>query len=237
MTHAPGPVRREHLPDPGRPVTDVSRPTPGALHQGRACLKIERTAQGAIPCPPPRAPARTPRRRPGCAALALTLLLAAAAPLPGADLVLKDAPAHVYFSPNGGAQAALTAAIAQARQTILVQAYSFTSAPIAGALKAAHDRGVAVRVILDKSQRTERTSGLTYLVHAGIPTWIDAAYPIAHDKVMVIDGRVVVTGSFNFTRAAEEKNGENLLIVESPALAELYARNWQAKLSRSEPVD
>lgn len=170
-------------------------------------------------------------------ALALALMLAAARPLPGADLVLKDAPVQVYFSPNGGAQAALVAAIAQARKTVLVQAYSFTSAPVAGALKAAKDRGVAVRVILDKSQRTERYSGLTYLVHAGIPTWIDAAHPIAHDKVMVIDGRTVVTGSFNFTRAAEEKNGENLLIIESPALAERYARNWQVHLSHSEPVD
>ncbi|MGA2083203.1 MAG: phospholipase D family protein [Holophaga sp.] len=178
-----------------------------------------------------------PRRLPGSCLLGFLLLLGVARPLPAADLVLKDTPVHVYFSPGGGAQAALTAAIGQARATILVQAYSFTSAPIAGALKAAHDRGVAVRAILDKSQRTERYSGLTYLVHAGIPVWVDAAHPIAHDKVMVIDGRVVVTGSFNFTRAAEEKNGENLLIIESPALAQLYTKNWQAHLAHSDPVD
>ena len=171
-------------------------------------------------------------------ALAAGLVLAAAAgPLRAADLVLKDAPAHVYFSPQGGAEAALTAAIAKARQSILVLAYTFTSAPVAIALKAAHDRGVAVRVILDHSQRTERYSGLTYLVHAGIPAWIDAAHPIAHNKVMVIDGRTVVTGSFNFTRAAEQKNAENLLIIECPELADLYARNWELHRGHSEPVD
>jgi phosphatidylserine/phosphatidylglycerophosphate/cardiolipin synthase-like enzyme len=118
-----------------------------------------------------------------------------------------------------------------------VQAYSFTSAPIAGALKAARDRGVAVKVILDKSQRSERYTGLTYLVHAGVPVWVDSAHAIAHNKVMVFDGRMVATGSFNFTKAAEEKNGENLLLVESPALAEIYTRNWQDHLAHSERAD
>jgi len=178
------------------------------------------------------------RARPAGAAIRPALALALAlAPLAGADLVLKDAPAHVYFSPGGGAQAALVGAIARARQTILVQAYTFTSAPIAGALKAARDRGVDVRVILDRSQLTERYSGLTYLLHAGVPTWIDDAHPIAHDKVMVLDGRTVATGSFNFTRAAEERNGENLLLVESPALAALYARNWEVHRALSRRMD
>jgi phosphatidylserine/phosphatidylglycerophosphate/cardiolipin synthase-like enzyme len=163
-------------------------------------------------------------------------LLAAACPVHGYDLVLKDAPAHVYFSPQGGAQAGLVAAIAQARKTILVQAYSFTSGPVEQALKAAHDRGVAVRVILDKSQNTER-SGLRFLVQAGIPTWIDPIHAIAHNKVMVIDGGTVITGSFNFTRAAELKNAENLLILESPELADYYAKNWQTHLQHSEPVE
>jgi len=164
-------------------------------------------------------------------------LLLAVWPARGYDLVLKDTPAQVYFSPGGGAQAGLVAAIGQARKTILVQAYSFTSAPVAQALKAAHDRGVDVRAILDKSQRTERYSGMTFLVHAGIPTWIDPVHAIAHNKVMVIDGHVVVTGSFNFTRSAEERNAENLLILDSPELAAIYAKNWQAHLQHSEPAD
>lgn len=71
------------------------------------------------------------------------------------DLVLNNTPTQVYFSPKGRCQDAVVETIGYAKKTILVQAYSFTSAPIAGALKAAHDRGVDVRVILDKSQRTE----------------------------------------------------------------------------------
>jgi len=153
-----------------------------------------------------------------------------------ADLVLRNTPVQVYFSPRGGCTEAIVAALRGAKRTLLVQAYSFTSAPIAGAVKAAHDRGVEVRVLLDRSQRTERYSSSTFLLHAGVPTWIDAAHAIAHNKVMVIDGATVLTGSFNFTKGAEERNAENLLIIKDAALAGLYADNWESHRRHSEPV-
>ena len=164
------------------------------------------------------------------------LLLALLLPARAADLVLEHAPVQVYFSPRGGCTRAVVGAIDGARKTILVQAYSFTSAPIAGALKGARDRGVEVRVILDKGQRTERYSGLTYLRHAGIPVWIDTVRGLAHNKVMVIDAGTVITGSFNFTKSAEESNAENLLVIRDPALAALYARYWAERLGHSEIV-
>jgi phosphatidylserine/phosphatidylglycerophosphate/cardiolipin synthase-like enzyme len=140
----------------------------------------------------------------------------------------------VWFSPNGGCTDAVVGAVDAGKSSILVQAYSFTSAPIAKALKDAHDRGLDVRVILDKSQRTEKYSGLTYLRHAGIPVWIDASHAIAHNKVMVIDGQTIVTGSFNFTKSAEHSNAENLLIIQDSALAKAYAQNWADHLAHSE---
>lgn len=100
--------------------------------------------------------------------------------------------------------------------------YSFTSAAIAQALVNAHKRGVAVQVILDKGQRTERYSSADFLAHAGIPTFIEARHAIAHNKIMIIDGAVVVTGSFNFTKAAENNNAENLLVIQDSGLAERY---------------
>ncbi len=141
---------------------------------------------------------------------------------------------RVFFSPHGGCTAAVVATLGTAKSNVLVQAYSFTSAPIAGALVDAKKRGVDVRVILDKSQRTERYSEADFLLHAGIPTWIDAKHATAHNKVMVIDGRTVLTGSFNFTKAAENNNAENLLVIEDPALSWQYTTNWQAHLAHSE---
>jgi len=166
--------------------------------------------------------------------LPILLLLALGAPAWSFDLTLKDVPAQVYFSPRGGCTEAIVKALAGARKSVLVQAYSFTSAPIGGALKAAHDRGVDVRILLDRSQRSQHYSSATFFQHAGIPTWIDSAHAIAHNKVMVIDGETVVTGSFNFTKAAEEHNAENLVVLKDRALAARYAENWDEHRRHSE---
>lgn len=140
----------------------------------------------------------------------------------------------VYFSPHGGCTEAVVSAVDQARTSLHVQAYSFSARPIIKALSAARARGVAVAVILDQSQR--RFSGLAALLADGVPAWLDAAHQIAHNKVMIIDGETVITGSFNFTRSAEEHNAENLLVVHNNALAARYETNFQAHLAHSSPV-
>ena len=146
----------------------------------------------------------------------------------------KSPTLEVYFSPHGGCTDAIIRELNQAKNTALVQAYSFTSAPIAKALLNAHKRGVKVEVILDKSQRTDQYSSATFLLNSGIPVKIDVVHVIAHNKIMIIDGETVITGSFNFTKAAEEKNAENLLVIHDKKLAEKYIRNWQEHERHSE---
>jgi phosphatidylserine/phosphatidylglycerophosphate/cardiolipin synthase-like enzyme len=161
--------------------------------------------------------------------IALSILLAFILPFSAqtADLTLHSAPAKVLFSPSGGATQAIVQEIDNAKQEILVQAYSFTSVRIARALVEARSRGLSVEAILDRSQRTEKYSGATFLANNRIPTYIDTAHAIAHNKVMIIDKGTVITGSFNFTKAAEEKNAENLLVIRSKELAGYYLDNWQ----------
>jgi len=141
---------------------------------------------------------------------------------------------QVFFSPNGGATQAAVSALKSATNNILVQAYSFTSAPLAEALVAAKRRGISVKIILDRSQRTEKYSEADFFEHSGIPTLVDARHAIAHNKIMIIDGFVILTGSFNFTKAAEEKNAENLLIINDATLAKAYIQNWKAHEQHSE---
>ena len=141
---------------------------------------------------------------------------------------------EVYFSPHGGCTDAIIRELNKAQSTVLVQAYTFTSAPIAKALLNAHKRGVKIEVILDKSQRTQKYSSATFLHNQGIPVKIDAQHAIAHNKVMIIDGEAVITGSFNFTKAAEENNAENLLVIHDKKLAERYIENWQEHEKHSE---
>jgi phosphatidylserine/phosphatidylglycerophosphate/cardiolipin synthase-like enzyme len=155
--------------------------------------------------------------------------------IPRITLPQEKPPAlEVYFSPHGGCTEAIIGELNKAKNTILVQAYSFTSAPIAKALLNAHKRGVKVEVILDKSQKTQKYSSATFLFNQGIPVKIDAQHAIAHNKVMIIDGETVITGSFNFTKAAEESNAENLLVIRDKKLAERYTKNWQEHLQHSE---
>ena len=159
-------------------------------------------------------------------------------PLVLAIAVLADpADVSVYFSPNGGCTEAIVKELGNTKSNILIQAYSFTSAPIAKAVVDAHKRGVDVAVILDKSQRTEKYSEADFLAHAGIRTLIDAKHAIAHNKIIILDGSTVIVGSFNFTRAAEEKNAENLLIIHRSVLAERYTKNWHEHEGHSEPYE
>ncbi len=141
---------------------------------------------------------------------------------------------EVRFQPGGGATAAIVHELGLARRTIHVQAYSFTSAPIAQALIDAHRRGVAVEAVLDKSNRTEKYSAATFLTNQGIPTYIDAKHAIAHSKNIIVDGAVVITGSFNFTKAAEERNAETSLIFRGyPDVARKFEANFALHKSHS----
>ena len=144
-------------------------------------------------------------------------------------------PIQVFFSPKGGCTEAVVKELNAAKETVLVQAYSFTSTPIAKALLEAHKRKVKVQVIVDKSQRTEKYSDADFLVNVGIPVQIDAKHAIAHNKIIIIDSSTVITGSFNFTKAAEEHNAENLLVIRSPELAVKYIANWKVHSDHSDP--
>lgn len=132
-----------------------------------------------------------------------------------------------HFSPKGGCTAAIVAEIAAARREVLVQAYSFSCPVIAKALIEARARRVKVVVLLDRSNEAETYSELGELERHGLEVWIDSCHAIAHNKVMVIDHRTVITGSFNFTRQAENENAENLLILRHQhELAERYRANF-----------
>jgi phosphatidylserine/phosphatidylglycerophosphate/cardiolipin synthase-like enzyme len=140
------------------------------------------------------------------------------------------------FLPHGGATEAVVRELAAAKTQILVQAYAFPSAPIAHALVEAHKRGVKVLVVLDKSNQTARSSAATFLTNAGITTVIDDRHAIAHSRVMVIDSATILTGSFNLTTAAKEKNAENLPVIkEAYELVRIYETNIGTHAAHSRP--
>ncbi len=118
---------------------------------------------------------------------------------------------------------------------VLVQAYGFTHPKILDALSRVKKRGGTVRVILDASNEQARYTGATFMQNHGIPVLIDYAPRIAHSKVLILDEKTVITGSFNFTKSAE-KNAENLIaIIDNPPIALLYTKNWHMREKVSRP--
>lgn len=164
------------------------------------------------------------------------LICLALIPVPGsgADVLLHNTVVKAYFSPDGGALKAMIRQIDQATREILVQSYVMTSQPVQSALINAHKRGVQVEVIFDRNEQKDRKYVTAKMFKArGIAVWLDDRHACAHNKIMIIDRATVITGSFNFTYAAEKRNAENVLIIPSADLAGLYADNFLAHRQHS----
>ncbi|MEY4363686.1 MAG: hypothetical protein RLZZ24_1038 [Pseudomonadota bacterium] len=139
----------------------------------------------------------------------------------------------VYFTPPAGAAQAIVRAIDESQREVLVQAYGFTHNAIAQALLRAQARGVQVRVVLDEKSDNTNRYVIGLFEQAQLPVGHDGRHAIAHNKVMVIDEQVVITGSFNFTNSAETRNAENFLILKSSDLAKTYKSQWQTHWEHS----
>lgn len=140
---------------------------------------------------------------------------------------------NVCFTPPSGCGSLIAQEISKANETIYVQAYGLTSIPIIKQLKAAQARGVKVHVLLDGGNLSNNNSIYHQLKAASIDVALDKMRGIAHNKVMIIDSHKVITGSFNFTKAADISNAENVLFIDDPSLAAQYLSNWQSRKKHS----
>lgn len=139
------------------------------------------------------------------------------------------------FTPGQPCRDLIITNIDLATYSLHVQAYLITEPLITAAIIRAKQRGVTVIVILDKSFRHLSPLAYRLLPAAGVDLLIDSQHAIAHNKVVIIDASHVITGSYNFTVSAQQRNAENLLLVHSPELAALYEQNFQRHLLHSLP--
>ena len=133
------------------------------------------------------------------------------------------------FTPPSGCGTVIANLISKAEESIYVQAYGFTSGEIAKALINASNRGVKVRVLLDKSNIGAKYSKMRDLRKAGIEVLIDEISGIAHNKTIIIDASLIITGSFNFTTSADIRNTENVIMIRDKQVAQKYLQNWFAR--------
>jgi phosphatidylserine/phosphatidylglycerophosphate/cardiolipin synthase-like enzyme len=168
-----------------------------------------------------------------CAAAIFTILAPAQA---------RTADVQVCFSPPLAGScdplATVLRAIDDARTTIRIQMYSLTVQEIATALVRAKRRGVDVCVIVDRGQLHDDRNDLfrvDSLASSGVPVMVDTVPGLMHNKIMVVDGETVLTGSFNYTYGAERWNAENLVVLHDRSLAAEYLRNWNQRAAQSRP--
>lgn len=140
----------------------------------------------------------------------------------------------VHFSPNGGCADAVVAEIGKATNHVWMLAYYLTSPKITDAIVACRNRGVPVSIVLDEHASHSKFCPVKRLKAAKCEVRLDAKHAIMHNKVVVIDGETLLTGSYNWTDSAERSNGENLLTVINRQLCAQYIQNWSNHWSHSE---
>lgn len=140
---------------------------------------------------------------------------------------ISYADAQVYFSPNGGCQNAVIAEISKAQKTIDIAMYYLTSREIAQELLKARDRKIDIRIVLDQSQENQTYSKSRYLIKNGIEVRYCVCSGLMHNKFAVIDGKVLITGSFNWTATADQQNEENMLIMTDKELIKKYVERYE----------
>jgi phosphatidylserine/phosphatidylglycerophosphate/cardiolipin synthase-like enzyme len=178
------------------------------------------------------------------AAFVAILLCASSCALPhparsGARFELPaNATYEVIFSPSRQSEDAILRFIGEAKKSVHVAAYSFTSKEIAQALLEAKAHGMDVRVVVDKSQASGKYSAAMFLANHAVSVRVNGEYQLQHQKIVVVDGVSVETGSYNFTASARDRNSENVIIIRNaPELAARYEVNWEKMWEESVVMD
>jgi phosphatidylserine/phosphatidylglycerophosphate/cardiolipin synthase-like enzyme len=141
---------------------------------------------------------------------------------------------NVYFSPNGGSLDAILNQLISAKKTIFIHAYEITSPKIEKEIVKAHRRDLKIEIIIDHTRSTSKDSMAIFLFKQGVSVLTDKKHPKSHNKVIIIDREFIITGSYNFTKAAE-KNAENVIIIMDPKIAEIYIKNFKEHAEHSKP--
>ncbi|OWY71847.1 hypothetical protein B7486_09310 [cyanobacterium TDX16] len=142
--------------------------------------------------------------------------------------------AEAVFSPGGGCESRIVEELSSAKKNIRIQMYIFTSKRIAEVLGKAAKRGVKVDVILDKSQEKATYGPWRVLRRDGVRVYFDREHDTANNKIAIVDSRAVITGSYNFTKAAEDKNAENILILKNADdVIDSYIENFERHLEHA----
>ncbi|WP_165941862.1 phospholipase D family protein [Cardinium endosymbiont of Culicoides punctatus] len=147
-----------------------------------------------------------------------------------------DVKVEVHFTPDDPCLNIIIHNILSAKKMIFVQAYVITSKKIVDALIQAHLKKVNVQLLVDKNAPTTKGSQINFILEHGIPVIVDKTIGLAHNKIMIIDDSCVITGSFNWTHGAQNRNAENIVIIRGKCHNEKFKKNWYRRAALGEKL-
>jgi phosphatidylserine/phosphatidylglycerophosphate/cardiolipin synthase-like enzyme len=143
------------------------------------------------------------------------------------EIVLDETPIRIYFSPEDGVAKYVLTELQKAKKSIRFMAFSFTADPIAQALITQAKAGITVQGVFERQNATGTGAAFAELQSGGVDVLEDGNCYILHHKTIIIDDRIIITGSYNFTSSAERSNDESLIIITDPEVASLYRAEFE----------
>lgn len=141
--------------------------------------------------------------------------------------VAATEPSEAFFSPGEACRDKIVELMRSARRSVDICVFTITDNVVADAILDAHRRHVKVRIITDDDKSLDRGSDIDDLQRAGITVVTDHSENHMHHKFAVFDGRVMLTGSYNWTRSAAAYNEENIVVSHDPNLCATFTREFE----------
>jgi len=145
--------------------------------------------------------------------------------VPNPNLTIDGIQVENYFSPKDEVMAKLTKYVQGAKKSIHSMIFTFTHDDLSSAMITRGKAGVQVQVVIEN--RGASQGSLVDLYCAKLPVKTDGNKYTMHHKVIIIDGETVITGSYNFTKSADNVNDDNILVIHSAAVAALYEQEFK----------
>src|SRR5512134_774710 len=147
---------------------------------------------------------------------------------PNPTITIEETRIDTYFSPDDGVLAALVPVLESAQESIYFLAYSFTSNQLGDIIRQKAEADVTVAGVMDDEQvRSNQGTEFDPFRQADLNVRIDGIDGLMHHKVFIVDEKIVVMGSYNFSQNAEQRNDENILIIYDPVIAKQFLREFQ----------
>jgi mitochondrial cardiolipin hydrolase len=139
---------------------------------------------------------------------------------------------EAHFSPGTACVGRITSLLDGSRQSAEICVFTLTDDRIARSVRAAHARGVKVRIVTDNEKAFDLGSDVEDLARAGVPVAVDTSPYHMHHKFAIFDGRLLLTGSYNWTRGAAAENEENLVVLDDPRLLAAFSQQFDELWAR-----